>query len=1131
MKNIRHLKKASKQQPINIAMICDENFAVLTKNCIRTIILTKHKETTIKVYIIGVDLTEKTQNNFLSLTNKSVQIHIINKSNDFANIAQAGHRVSPAALFKFQLPDIIFEDKCLYLDGDIAVLDDLSDLYHTNIENKYAAMAIDWVAEKRQKDHIRLQHRNYFNSGVMLLNLKKMRKDNITEKLLTDKKNDTFHRYMDQDAFNRVLYPDIVLLDEKYNFHEEYDKLKNKDENYAYLKTINNIVCRHYTKYKPTQDLKFPHSEQFWQYGDITDFMKVCIKNMRDDYGRMYQHFDDVRKENEKLKKSIQQIDESIKILKEKKSYSWFKELFYCRQKDGMDFMILKFPVYSYQKNNAQEKVKFIGIPVWKSIWINQKSKRKKYVFGMPYKTEQYIENQVIKKWFGVIKIKKINENVSVNQIEIKQNLANGIYECYNKNCLPILTKDKLNIAFLICGGLGDICIAANYLWYFRNHFANQNIQLDVYVRNDFKMVQSIFSKSHFINRIFSTFEKGKYFDIQRDDIEYDLFIRLVRFPDVLYKKSDRLKTLDLDLYSYVNDIEEFKQQYRAIYSNDRLSAEFSLLRNQTRLQQADVNSKWNMSNNFSYILSTYKNDYKFLFETGLLNKKIITIHREVDLRLPENGVKLWSQDNYEKVISLLKKRYRQEIVIVQIGGDANRSPLMKGVHKYFVGKISFDETKTLLKNAVLHFDCEGGFVHLQKAVLGKGLATVLFGPTDDKFYGYKDNINISTHICKPCENLSSQWFVNCSRTDDKCICMKSITPQMVADRIIPYLDQRIKTDNKCKLLSLVEAKKLGYKELYFSFDGVGDTLLFRTAVEEMAKRNKKKVLIGTKRYELFEDSEYVDILFEYNESSFNQRQYAELENARIKPVFITGVHYVKDKELGWRRQWPEQHLLTSLCGKLGIKGKIEIGGHLELSEIEKAYGRFFPDHQIAVISKGMSEYKTIPLSVMQEVVDRLSDKYHFVQLGSEKDPLLKGVTDKRDCSDLKEAAAVLYNSDLYVGGIGGLMHLARFVGTRSVIAYSHGEPKKLVHYACNADVYPKSFGCNACSKGLKFPYQVKCNAECIKGITADELIAAIEKQMAKIGQPLETHYENVIPQKVKGLEEFLKKHGQIKGG
>ena len=63
---------------------------------------------------------------------------------------------------------------------------------------------------------------------------------------------------------------------------------------------------------------------------------------------------------------------------------------------------------------------------------------------------------------------------------------------CYGTS-INNLSKDKLNIAFLICGGLGDICIAANYLWYFRNHFANQNIQLDVYVRNDFKMVQSIF--------------------------------------------------------------------------------------------------------------------------------------------------------------------------------------------------------------------------------------------------------------------------------------------------------------------------------------------------------------------------------------------------------------------------------------------------------------------------------------------------------------------------------------------------------------------------------------------------------------------------------------------------------------
>lgn len=58
---------------------------------------------------------------------------------------------------------------------------------------------------------------------------KKMREDSIAEKLLAYKEHDTFNRYMDQDAFNVVLYPKILLLNEKYNFHEEYEKLRLKD--------------------------------------------------------------------------------------------------------------------------------------------------------------------------------------------------------------------------------------------------------------------------------------------------------------------------------------------------------------------------------------------------------------------------------------------------------------------------------------------------------------------------------------------------------------------------------------------------------------------------------------------------------------------------------------------------------------------------------------------------------------------------------------------------------------------------------------------------------------------------------------------------------------------------------------
>lgn len=64
----------------------------------------------------------------------------------------------------------------------------------------------------------RIGHKRYFNNGMMLLNLKKMRKDNISEKLFADKLSDENTVFMTQDAFNRVFNTEVKFLSPLYNY-------------------------------------------------------------------------------------------------------------------------------------------------------------------------------------------------------------------------------------------------------------------------------------------------------------------------------------------------------------------------------------------------------------------------------------------------------------------------------------------------------------------------------------------------------------------------------------------------------------------------------------------------------------------------------------------------------------------------------------------------------------------------------------------------------------------------------------------------------------------------------------------------------------------------------------------------
>ena len=132
-------------------------------------------------------------------------------------------RYTFAAYNRFIISDLIPDSRVLYLDGDIIVRHDLSDLWNTPLEG-YAC----GVVEDQRADDVFLHNRNqiatpYFNSGVLLINLDYWRRHNIGQQLIAYLKEHTDTcPYPDQDAANKVLSGKVLYLDYKYNFMEDW---------------------------------------------------------------------------------------------------------------------------------------------------------------------------------------------------------------------------------------------------------------------------------------------------------------------------------------------------------------------------------------------------------------------------------------------------------------------------------------------------------------------------------------------------------------------------------------------------------------------------------------------------------------------------------------------------------------------------------------------------------------------------------------------------------------------------------------------------------------------------------------------------------------------------------------------
>ncbi|MGI5850317.1 MAG: glycosyltransferase [Christensenellales bacterium] len=209
---------------INLAFICDDAYALGTGVTIFSLSRCRRKDKAYQIYVLCNDVSPHHIKLFYAMSHENFTIQIIDVSQDatYATYPKMRHalHVSATALFKFNLPKLLpFVDKVLYMDSDILIRDSLEALYNMDIKGWYAGVCKDIGAEhypSQYNKRLHIQHSAYFNSGVMLFNLKLMREHSISQKLLDYKKNGINH-FMDQDAFNVVFAEKVKFFSPMYN--------------------------------------------------------------------------------------------------------------------------------------------------------------------------------------------------------------------------------------------------------------------------------------------------------------------------------------------------------------------------------------------------------------------------------------------------------------------------------------------------------------------------------------------------------------------------------------------------------------------------------------------------------------------------------------------------------------------------------------------------------------------------------------------------------------------------------------------------------------------------------------------------------------------------------------------------
>jgi len=148
-------------------------------------------------------------------------------------------------------------DRCLYLDPDIYIRKSLTFLYAMELDGHYLAAAGHMHGFVNGLNKVRLgcnQQKRYLNSGIMLMNLKEIRKDFTLQDVLECLEENAQRLILgDQDMTNILFGNKTILLDERiYNLDERTYKYYNKRKAIDLDTVENETAIIHYNgKFKP----------------------------------------------------------------------------------------------------------------------------------------------------------------------------------------------------------------------------------------------------------------------------------------------------------------------------------------------------------------------------------------------------------------------------------------------------------------------------------------------------------------------------------------------------------------------------------------------------------------------------------------------------------------------------------------------------------------------------------------------------------------------------------------------------------------------------------------------------------------------------------------------------------------
>ena len=338
----------------------------------------------------------------------------------------------------------------------------------------------------------------------------------------------------------------------------------------------------------------------------------------------------------------------------------------------------------------------------------------------------------------------------------------------------------KVSIAFPCPDALGDCLIAKKVFDALVELVPDCRIDIFYNSERGKNFGEAFYGRSKNLNCILSS--QNFY---QQNVRKYDAALRVWHMVLIDFANVERLQKVSPALLHSLQGIDAYNKRY--VFNTDAVGI---ILRNITRAHILGINRYTCLSCGGALPIHDNKVEIHLSpegdrqFQKLGLSKNYITVGSNVGKKnnLARHSLKEWPTACVTEYISLLNI-YLPQVAVVQVGGGGVEIFPNADFHLL---DADMELVKHVLKNSLLHVDCESGLVHLASQLGTKCL--VLFGPTDEKYYGFKENLNLVSEVCRPCVWAWDDGSI-CLRGAKEPPCMLNFTPQTVCEVTCNYIN------------------------------------------------------------------------------------------------------------------------------------------------------------------------------------------------------------------------------------------------------------------------------------------------------------------------------------------------------